>query len=378
MTLSEQLVTSAMAADIDIAYGKIVGTNEPCFIIAEIGQNHQGDIGIAKKLISYAKKSGADCVKFQKSCLSEKFNAEALNRPYENENSWGKTYGEHKRFLEFDQEQFRELQRYAEEEVGIMFSASAMDMVSVDMLDSLNVPFIKIGSGDANNFPLLRYAAFKKRPMFISTGMTNMEIVKKIYHCVRPIFSKFCLLHCVSSYPTKPEEVNLRVITTFKQEFPDIHIGYSGHEVGIAISIAAIAMGSKVLERHITLNKSWKGSDHKCSLTPEEFTEMVTNIRIVEQALGNPQKKIQPSELLCYKKLGKTLVAGRDLKLGSLLTQHDIKIKVAEPKGIKAEDMEHVLGKKIIRDIKRDESICLTDLTEIQSLSNLTVTQPES
>uniref|UniRef100_A0A1B6E5H8 N-acetylneuraminate-9-phosphate synthase n=1 Tax=Clastoptera arizonana TaxID=38151 RepID=A0A1B6E5H8_9HEMI len=352
-----------MSAELVITDLKRIGGKNPCFIIAEIGQNHQGNIQIAKKLIQTAKECGADCVKFQKSDLKEKFNHLALARSYLSEHSWGNTYGEHKKYLEFNYQQYGELKEFSEK-IGIMFSASAMDQVSLNILNSLNVPFIKIGSGDANNIPLIQLAASTHRPLIISTGMQNIESVRKIYHTVKEVHMNFCILHCVSAYPTPPSEINLRVLTNFQQEFLDIPIGYSGHEIGSAISIAAVAMGAKILERHITLDKSWKGNDHQCSLDPTEFKQLVSDIRLVETAFGNPQKSFQQSEKPCFRKLGKTLVAAMDISEGSVLTADLIKIKVAEPKGIPANYFDLIIGKTIIKSIYKDESILESDIKE--------------
>lgn len=346
----------------DISHYQI-GENKPCFIIAEVGQNHQGDINIAKQLIRAAKEAGANCVKFQKTCLEEKFNALALKRPYTSQHSWGKTYGDHKSFLEFSVQHFKELQKYAKE-IGIMFSASAMDCASIDVLEDMDVPFLKIGSGDANNFLLLEYAASKQRPLIISTGMQSLETVREIYWLMKKMKAKFSLLHCVSSYPPPFEQINLRVLNLYQSEFPDIQIGYSGHELGTTVSIAAVAMGAKILERHITLDTSWKGNDHKCSLTPEAFKRLVNKIRLLETALGEPCKTRQPCENACYQKLGKTVVASGILKSGTVLSTDHIKIKVAEPKGWAAEEMGEILGRKLKRDIQADESIAADDLLQ--------------
>ncbi|XP_066995261.2 sialic acid synthase isoform X1 [Anabrus simplex] len=352
-----------MPPDLQIAPGKVIGDAHPCFIIAEIGQNHQGDINIAKQLIRCAKESGADCVKFQKTCLTEKFNYKALQRPYSGPNSWGSTYGEHKAHLEFSDSQFYELQRYATEEVGIVFTASAMDLVSMELLLKMNVPFLKIGSGDAANFPMLEYAAATGKPLVISTGMQNLQNVQSIYQAVKEYAARFCFMHCVSSYPTPAEHVNLKVINLYKQVFPDIHVGYSGHEIGIPISVAAVALGAKLLERHITLDKSWKGTDHICSLTPGEFQELVNQVRLVEVALGEPVKQLQPSEHECYMKLGKTIVAARKMHVGMRLGPNDLKVKVADPKGCPADIIKNLIGMILTRNLEEDESILLTDIS---------------
>ncbi|XP_066995263.2 sialic acid synthase isoform X2 [Anabrus simplex] len=324
-----------MPPDLQIAPGKVIGDAHPCFIIAEIGQNHQGDINIAKQLIRCAKESGADCVKFQKTCLTEKFNYKALQRPYSGPNSWGSTYGEHKAHLEFSDSQFYELQRYATEEVGIVFTASAMDLVSMELLLKMNVPFLKIGSGDAANFPMLEYAAATGKPLVISTGMQNLQNVQSIYQAVKEYAARFCFMHCVSSYPTPAEHVNLKVINLYKQ----------------------------LLERHITLDKSWKGTDHICSLTPGEFQELVNQVRLVEVALGEPVKQLQPSEHECYMKLGKTIVAARKMHVGMRLGPNDLKVKVADPKGCPADIIKNLIGMILTRNLEEDESILLTDIS---------------
>ncbi|XP_054268101.1 sialic acid synthase-like isoform X2 [Macrosteles quadrilineatus] len=351
---------------ISLVGGKSVGGLFPCFIIAEIGQNHQGSINIAKKLIHIAKECGADCVKFQKSCLAEKFTEGALARPYTSPHSWGETYGQHKQFLEFSLDQYRELQKYSQD-IGIMFSASGMDSVSITFLDSIEVPFIKIGSGDADNLLLIEEAAKLNKPLFISTGMQDMEDVCRLHEVVRRSRDGNCqmaLLHCVSAYPAPATSINLRVLSEYQHRFPDTVIGYSGHELGTAISVAAVSLGAKIIERHLTLSKQWKGSDHCCSLEPDEFKQMVKDIRTVEQALGSPVKQFLSCERSCYQKLGKSIVAARDLTSGSVLTQESVKIKVSEPSGLSCKHLSSLLGKTLNKDIKNDEPILLDSVSE--------------
>uniref|UniRef100_A0A8C2VZZ2 N-acetylneuraminate synthase n=1 Tax=Chinchilla lanigera TaxID=34839 RepID=A0A8C2VZZ2_CHILA len=293
-----------MPLELELCPGRWVGGQHPCFIIAEIGQNHQGDLEVAKRLIRTAKECGADCAKFQKSELEFKFNRKALERPYTSKHSWGKTYGEHKRHLEFSHEQYKELQQYAQE-VGIFFTASGMDEMAVEFLHELNVPFFKVGSGDTNNFPYLEKTAKKE----------------------------------------------------YQKLFPDIPIGYSGHETGIAISVAAVALGAKVLERHITLDKTWKGSDHSASLEPGELAELVRSVRLVERALGSPTKQMLPCETACNEKLGKSVVAKVRIPEGTVLTLDMLTVKVSEPKGCPPEDIFNLVGKKILVTVEEDDTI---------------------
>ncbi|XP_028661626.1 sialic acid synthase-like [Erpetoichthys calabaricus] len=345
-----------MPLTFELCPGRMIGGDHPCFIIAEIGQNHQGDIEIAKKMIRMAKECGADCAKLQKSELECRFNMQALERPYNSEHSWGATYGDHKRHLEFSHEQYRELQKYAQE-IGIFFTASGMDEMAVEFLHKLNVPFFKVASADSNNLPYLEKTAKNGRPMVISSGMQSMDTMRKVYKTVKAHNSKFCVLQCTSSYPLKPEEVNLRIILEFQKEFPDIPIGYSGHETGIFITVAAVAMGAKVVERHVTLDKSWKGSDHKASLEPKELAELVQAIRTVEKAMGSPVKNMLSCEMSCHSKLGKFVVAKVAIPKGTTLTLDMLTVKVAEPKGIPPEEIYSLVGKKVNKDIAADSTL---------------------
>ncbi|XP_061685693.1 sialic acid synthase-like [Syngnathoides biaculeatus] len=340
----------------ELCPGRMIGGDHPCFVIAEIGQNHQGDIEIAKKMIKMAKDCGADCAKFQKSELEYKFNKRALERPYKTKNSWGETYGEHKRHLEFSHEQFRELQKYAKE-VGIFFTASGMDEMAVEFLHEIKVPFFKVGSGDTNNFPYLEKAAKKGRPMVVSSGMQSIETMRRVYKTVKEHNQYFVILQCTSTYPLEPKDVNLRVITEFQKEFPDIPIGYSGHEPGISISVAAVALGAKVIERHVTLEKTWRGSDHAGSLEPAELAEMIRSIRLVETALGSGVKKRLPCEVPFHRKLGKSVVAKVKIPKGTVLSLDMLAVKVAEPMGVAAEDIYRLVGKSVKEDVGEDESV---------------------
>uniref|UniRef100_A0A0B8RW82 N-acetylneuraminate-9-phosphate synthase n=1 Tax=Philothamnus irregularis TaxID=1899461 RepID=A0A0B8RW82_9SAUR len=345
-----------MPLQLELCPGRFVGGDHPCFIIAEIGQNHQGDLEIAKQMIRVAKECGADCAKFQKSELEHKFNRRALERPYTSKHSWGRTYGEHKRHLEFSHDQYRELQRYAKE-IGIFFTASGMDEMAIEFLHELDVPFFKVGSGDTNNFPYLEKTARKGRPMVISSGMQSMSTMQQVYKLVKPINPNFCFLQCTSAYPLHPEDVNLCVITEYRSAFPDIPIGYSGHETGVAISIAAVAMGAKILERHITLDKTWKGNDHQASLEPKELAELVRSIRMVEKAMGSPIKQLLTCEEACNEKLGKSVIAKVRIPEGTMLTLDMLTVKVGEPKGIPPEDIFELVGKKVKVNIDEDETI---------------------
>ncbi|XP_017041112.1 sialic acid synthase [Drosophila ficusphila] len=361
----------------DILSGK---ADDAVYIIAEIGQNHQGCLETAKKMISEAKKAGCHCVKFQKSDLPAKFTRSALDREYISDHAWGKTYGEHKDYLEFSKDQYLELQAFSKE-INVDFTASAMDERSLDFLVELKVPFIKIGSGDANNFPLINKAANLHLPLVISTGMQTMTTVERIVQTMEEAGKKnFALMHCVSSYPTAPKDCSLQLISLLKRRFPNVVIGYSGHELGVGISQAAVLLGARIVERHFTLDKNQKGSDHRCSLEPYELKILTTTIndfkicalpmspkdilqklndgQELEEALQDVQSKtILPCELPCRNKLGKSIVAARSLRKGHRLQLQDMAIKVSEPNGITAEAYFDIIGKELTDNIGEDEPI---------------------
>ncbi|CAH1258126.1 NANS [Branchiostoma lanceolatum] len=349
-----------MSVEFELAPGRMVGGDHPCFVVAEIGQNHQGDINIAKEMIKKCKEAGADAAKFQKSELNRRFNRAALARAYTSPNAWGPTYGEHKQHLEFSHDQYKELQAYAKQQ-GIYFFASAMDEKAADFLvDELDVPFVKVASADANNLPYLKHTASKGKPMILSSGMQSMGIMERAVSTVTqnmPGEKRLVVMQCTSTYPLPPADVHLRCINLFKEKFPHAVIGYSGHESGIAISLAAVSLGAKVVERHVTLDKSWKGSDHAASLTFEELKDLCDNIRIVETALGKPIKEPRPSEQGLFKKLGKSVVAACAIPAGTKLTIDHLSVKAAEPFGIPPDQIYELVGQTVTKAIEEDATI---------------------
>ncbi len=322
------------------------------FVIAEAGINHQGDINIAKKLIDVAVSSGADCVKFQKRTIEKILTKQGLNQPYENKNSFGKTYGEHKQMLELSFDEFRELKNYADS-LNILFTASGWDEESVDFLDDLGVPFFKMASADLTNFPLLEHTAKKGKPMIISTGMSNMKMVTNAYNLASKWNKNIVLMQCTSSYPAPFDELDLNVIKTFKIAFPNAIIGYSGHENGIVVPIIACTLGARVIEKHFTLDRTMKGGDHAASLEPDGLRKLIRDIRTYEKAVGSYGKKIQESESACMLKLRKSLVSKYKIFKGAVIIQDMLTVK-GPGTGISPMDMDSVLGKKSIVDIEED------------------------
>ena len=322
------------------------------FVIAEAGINHNGEIKKAKELIDLAKRTGADAVKFQKRTIKRILTKEGLEKEYNTPNSFGENYGKHKEFLELSFDQFRELKSYADEK-GILFSASGWDEESVDFLYSLDVPFFKMASADLTNFPLLRHTAKKQKPMIISTGMADYKTVQRAYEIVSRINPYVAILQCTSSYPTLPENINLNVIRTYQRDFPKAVIGYSGHETGTSISLGAVALGAKIVERHFTLDNKMKGGDHKASLEEPELTYLIKEIRLLESALGSDIKQIQEGEEKCFVKLSKSLVSAKEIKKGEKITIEMITVK-GPGTGISPMYLERILGLFALRDIEED------------------------
>ena len=334
-----------------------------CYVIAEIGHNHQGEVEKAKDLFRVAKECGADAVKLQKRDNRTLFTRELYNKPYEHRNSFGRTYGEHREYLEFGWDEYVELKRYAEEELGITFFATAFDIPSADFLAELDVPAFKIASGDLRNIPLLKHVARFQKPMIISTGMSTLEDVRRAYDAIMPINPRLAILQCTANYPTPPEEMNLRVIETLRREFPEVVIGLSDHYNGIAMAVAAYVLGARIIEKHFTLNHTWRGSDHAMSLEPIGMRKMIRDLRRARVALGDGVKRIYPSEETALQKMGKGLVAARDLPAGHVLTYEDVAIK-SPNLGLPPYELDRVVGRKLARALSLDEGIHWEDLVD--------------
>lgn len=269
------------------------------FIIAEIGINHNGDLGIAKDLIKVAKDAGCDAVKFQKRTVELVYSKEFLDSP--RESPWGKTQRDQKMALEFGYDEYREIDRYCKE-LGIEWFASAWDLESQKFLRQFDLKYNKIASPMLTYEPLLRMVAEEKKHTFISTGMSSVEQIDKAVEIFRGAECPFELMHCVSTYPMADEDANLRCIITLRERYK-CNVGYSGHEAGLAVSYAAAALGITSLERHITLDRAMYGSDQAASLEPAGLRMLVGAIRKIEQAMGDGIKKVNDKEVPISKKL---------------------------------------------------------------------------
>ena len=269
---------------------KLVGDNQPCFIIAEIGINHNGSVDLAKQMIDIAVTTGCDAVKFQKRTVDIVYTKEELAK--ERNSVFGKTNGDLKRGLEFGEKEYQEIDSYCKGK-GILWFASCWDEVAVDFIDKFNPPCYKIASASITDDNLLKYTKSKGKPILMSTGMSTMD---EIRHAVSVVGEdNLVLFHCTSTYPTNADEANLQVIKTLKKEF-NCPIGYSGHERGVTPSVLAVAMGAVAVERHITVDRTNWGSDQAASLEMAGLYHMVRDIRQIPQLMGDGKKVVYKSE----------------------------------------------------------------------------------
>lgn len=340
--------------------GRMVGPGCPCFIVAEAGVNHNGNIILAKKLIDVAKAAEADAVKFQVFRAELVVTKTAEKVAYQKRSMGGGSQYDMLKKLELTRDDFKKLSDYAEKK-EIIFFASAFDMESVNFLDNLRVPAFKVPSGEITNFPLLRHVARKRKTVIISTGMSDLEEVEEALKMMRDEGAKdIVLLHCVSNYPAKVEETNLRAMETLRHTF-GLPVGLSDHTVGTTIPIAAAALGAAIIEKHFTLDRKLPGPDHKASLEPNELGEMVTCIREVEKALGNGIKKPTKSEEAIKKAVRRSIVARVNIPKGTAITHEMLDLK-RPGNGLGAEQLKKVIGKKTRKNIMADELITFEKL----------------
>ena len=336
---------------------RIISDDSNAYVIAEIGHNHQGSVKTAKELFQAAADCGVDAGKLQKRDNRTLYTREMYDKPYDNENSFGATYGEHREALEFGKPEYEELQAESAR-LDIGFFSTAFDIRSADFLAELNTPAYKIASGDLKNIPLLRHVAKIGKPMIVSTGGGTMDDVQRAYETIMPINPRLCLMQCTCGYPAEFAELDLRVIATYREKFPEVVIGYSGHDNGIAMPVAAYMLGARIIEKHFTLNRAMKGTDHRFSLEPVGMKKMIRDLQRVRMALGDGRKKVYASEASPVLKMGKKLVAARDLPSGHVLTAGDIAIK-SPGDGLPPYYLDQVLGQSLTRDVRADQSLTL-------------------
>ncbi len=329
-------------------------------IIAEAGVNHNGNIELAKKLIDVAAKAGVDYVKFQTFKAELAISKNAIKAEYQKQN----TDTEESQFdmikkLELNKKSHIELIDYCNKR-NIKFISSPFDLESIDLLYELNVPLYKIPSGEITNYPYLKRIAEKKLPVIMSTGMANMlEIGDALDILLKNGLQKtqITILHANTEYPTPMQDVNLKAMLTIKNEF-DVEVGYSDHTNGIEVSIAAAALGAKVIEKHFTLDKTMKGPDHKASLEPKELIAMVKAIRNIEIALGSGVKKPSPSETKNIPIARKSIVAKQNIKKGTIFSEENITVK-RPGTGISPMRWNDILGQQANKDFNKDDLIII-------------------
>ena len=339
---------------IHLSSGKRIGAGQPCFVVAEIGNNHQGDMALAREMVHSAREAGVDAVKFQKRDMEALLTRAGREAPYTGSNSFGATYGEHRLALELDMEQMYELKELAES-LGLVFFASCWDLPSLEQVMDMDVELLKICSADLVNVPLLRAAARSRIPAILSTGMSSLEDIDVAVEELTRHGSQLVLLHCNSTYPCPEEQIALPVIESLRERY-DLPVGYSGHERGLGPSVASVALGACVIERHFTLDREMKGTDHKASLTPDEMAAMVSMVREVESALVAKGKRVCPEEQSAAKKLRKSIVFSRDLPAGHVLTEADLTTR-SPWVGVSPIHWDEVLGSTLKCAVKHEEPL---------------------
>lgn len=337
-----------------------IGPNEPCYVIAEIGLNHNGDLSIAKRLVDVAVEAGVDAVKFQKRKLTETYRQEIIDQPRHGEQGLQYIVP---LLIEFElsDDAFRELYEYCHA-CGITFMCTPWDRASVDFLESMELAAYKIGSPDMTNFPLIEYVVATGKPLLLSTGMSTEDEIRRTLAFLDEKKAEYALFHCVSTYPAAPEEINLRFMQTLK-DWSGRPVGYSGHDTGTSISLAAVAMGARMLERHLTLDRTMRGPDHKASLEPAAFAEQVKAVREVEMSLGAPHRWMTRGETLNRRVLSKSLVAATDIPANTAITRPMVTSK-SPGLGLSPQLVDKLVGRRLARAVKRDDMFLASDIVD--------------
>lgn len=333
-------------------------SNDRIYIIAEIGNNHNGSFDAAIDLIDRAHDSGADCVKFQLRHIEEVYRSKSLKKSGED---LGTEYViDLLKKFELPAKDHFKLHDYCNAK-GITYLCTPWDSLSADILEKIGVPAYKVASADLTNLPLINHLSKTKKPLILSTGMSSLEEISKTTEYLTQLKSQFILLHCNSTYPAPIEDINLKFIKTLQE----IHakVGYSGHERGINVTLAASALGICLIERHFTTDRSLEGPDHAASLIPSEFKKMVDAVREIEKSIGDGVKKISQGEMINRENLSKSLVASRELSSGQIIAIEDIKVR-SPGQGLSPHFLDELIGTKIDRDIKKEDFFFQSDISK--------------
>ena len=334
---------------------RTISDDSECFVIAEVGQNHQGNLDICKELFDAAKFCGVDAVKIQKRNNRHLYTKKYFNSIYNSGNAFAKTYGSHRQTLEFTKRQYQQLIKYARK-LGLVFFATAWDEKSADFLDDIGVSCFKIASADIHSTHLLKYVAKFKKPMIVSTGTANIEDIGRAYNAILKNNNKIILMHCTSVYPTPASMLNLKTIESLKKEFPKAIIGFSNHFNGISVDPVAYTLGARVIEKNFKLDRAMKGSDHSFSLEPIGMRKLVRDLRRVRQALGDGVKKFYEEEREGLHKMGKSIVAAKNLKAGHKITKGDLAFKSPHV-GLLPYEAEKFYGSVLKINLKQDQAL---------------------
>lgn len=341
------------------------------YIIGEIGQNHNGSVELAKVIIDLACREikdevfgnvlkGMDAVKLTKRDLKQELSQSQMNRVYDTPHSFGKTYGAHREALELSDEEHFEVYKYAKEK-GLDFVETLCAVGCLSMLQFFLPDKLKVASRDLTNLPLLEALAETKIPIIISTGMAGKKELDDAINVITKSHDNLSILHCVSQYPTEPKNVNLNTITYLIKNYSDFIIGYSDHTIGISTPVAAVAMGAKIIEKHITLDRRMKGTDQAGSLGPDGVHRMVRDIRVLDQSIGVEDIFIVPETALAKEKLERSIASKRKINAGEIIMEEDIQM-LSPGDGFKWTEKKLVIGRKAKTDIKENEVIYKTNL----------------
>jgi sialic acid synthase SpsE len=347
---------------IKIGKKQIGSFNNNCYIIAEIGSNFDGNLLQAKKLIKLAKKCGADAAKFQSFITEELIEPEGFKKKKSFQAKWQKNVVDVYKNAELPRKWHSILSTYAKK-IGIDFFSSPWDFEAVDLLDKLNVPAFKIGSGDITYIEILKHVGRKNKPIFLATGSSTLKEVENAIKAIKSTGnSKIVLMHSVVNYPSKIEDANLKVLKTLNKKF-NLPVGYSDHSPGILVAMASVALGGCVIEKHFTINKKSKGPDHPHSMEPQEFSELVTNVRMLEKALGNGEKKIVNDEKATKKIQRRGIWTSRKICKGEKFSKDNI--KALRPYiEISASEYGRLINKKSKRTINSHKPIIKKDFKD--------------
>lgn len=336
------------------------------YIIGEIGQNHNGSVDIAKLLVDLIARPvreevfGIDlkpmnAVKLTKRDLTEELSASQMNRPYNTPNSFGRTYGEHRAFLELSDEEHFEVYKHAKS-YNLDFVETLCAIGCLSLLKLFTPDYLKVASRDLTNLPLLEAMAETKIPIILSTGMAGKEELDEALNLITKYHSNISILHCVSEYPTHPENLNLNTILYLKKHYGQYKIGFSDHTIGISAPVVAVGMGAEIIEKHITIDRRMKGTDQAGSLGPDGVNRMIRDIRIAEKWLGTEDLYIDKSVINSRIKLERSIATKRTLKVGEQISIDDIHM-LSPGDGFKWRDVNKVIGKKVVKEIPANEII---------------------